>query len=108
MDGDFLCAQPRCHRNLHEVCAMTKISEPDFAPREWPDDYLMSRAEAAALSRALGMPIASKTLAKMFCVCSNGPLTRKFGRRARIRVGDFKRWLADRTSPARRSSSEGA
>jgi hypothetical protein len=81
---------------------------PDFSLLSLPDDYFASRAEAAALSRALGTPVASKTLAKMFCVCSNGPLTRKFGRRARIRVGDFKRWLADRTSPARRSSSEGA
>jgi hypothetical protein len=81
---------------------------PDFAPLSWPDSYLMSRAEAAALSRAMGLPVARQTLNKLHSVSSDGPPTIKFGRRARIRVGDFKQWLTNRTSGPRRSTSQAA
>jgi hypothetical protein len=87
---------------------MTEVSKkiPDFAPLDWPDDYLMSRREAAALSVAFGRPVAAGYLAKLFCVSTHGPLTVRFGRRARIRVADFKAWLDSRTSAPRRSTSE--
>lgn len=88
---------------------MAEVSKlPDLSPLLWPDDYLVSRAEAAALSRAMGRPVAAGTLAKLHCVSSDGPLTVKFGRRARIRVADFKTWLLGRTSAPRRSTSEAA
>jgi hypothetical protein len=81
---------------------------PDLSPLSWPDDYFMSRIEAEALSRAMGRPTAARTLSKLHCVSSEGPPTVKFGRRARIRVADFKMWLLDRTSAPRRSTSEAA
>jgi hypothetical protein len=81
-------------------------NKPDFSPLSWPDDYLMSRAQAEALSRAVGLPVAKHYLAKLHCVSSNGPPTVHFGRKARLRVGDFKRWLNDRMSAPRRSTSE--
>lgn len=88
---------------------MAQVSQlPDFSILSLPDDYFASRAEAAALSRALGQPVAAKTLSKLFCISSDGPPTIKFGRRARIRVGDFKSWLTSRTSAPRRSTSEAA
>jgi hypothetical protein len=80
----------------------------DFEPLAWPGDYLMSRREAGALSRALGLPVAPQYLAKLHCVRSDGPPTIRFGRRARIRVSDFKEWLQSRTSAPRLSSSEAA
>jgi hypothetical protein len=81
---------------------------PDFSPLHWPDEYLMSRAEAEALSRAMGLPVAKQYLAKLHCVSSDGPPTVLFGRKARLRVGDFKRWLHDRLSAPRRSTSGAA
>ena len=81
-------------------------SIPDFSPLEWPDDFLMSRAQAETLSRAIGLPIAKQYLAKLHCVSSDGPPTIHFGRKARLRVGDFKQWLSERMSPPRRSTSE--
>jgi hypothetical protein len=45
---------------------------PDFSPLSWPDDYLMSRAQAEALSRAVGLPVAEQYLAKLHCVSSDG------------------------------------
>lgn len=84
------------------------IANPDFTPLKWPDDYLMSRREAAALSRAMGRPVAGQYLAKLHCISSEGPPTVKFGRQARLRVGDFKAWLLKRTSAPHRSTSEGA
>lgn len=77
----------------------------DFSPLSWPDDYLMSRREAAALSRAMGLPVAEQYLAKLHCVSSEGPLTVHFGRQARLRVRDFKLWLLGRASAPRCSTS---
>ena len=84
-----------------------RTAHPDFSPISWPDDYLMSRGEAEALSRALGLPIAKQYLAKLHCVSSDGPPTVHFGRYARLHVGDFKQWLRGRMSVPRRSTSEG-
>ena len=81
-------------------------SNPNFSPLSWPDDYLMSRNEAEALSRAIGLPVASHYLSKLHCVSSDGPPTIHFGRKARLHVGDFKRWLHNRMSAPRRSTSE--
>jgi hypothetical protein len=86
------------------IDAYTK--NPDFSPLSWPDDYLMSREQAEALSRAVGLPVAKQYLAKLHCVSSDGPPTVHFGRKARLHVGDFKRWLHDRMSTPRRSTSE--
>jgi hypothetical protein len=83
-----------------------RTKNPDFSPLSWPDDYFMNRNQAAALSRSLGLPVAGQYLAKLHCVASNGPPTVHFGRQARLRVGDFKQWLYDRTSAPHRSTSE--
>lgn len=79
---------------------------PDFSPLSWPNDYLMSRPEPEALSRALGLPVAKQYLAKLYCVSSDGPPTIHFGRKVRLPVAGFKQWLTDRMSPPRRSTSE--
>jgi hypothetical protein len=83
-----------------------RTKHPDFSPLSWPDDYWMSRAQAEALSRAVGLPIAKQYLAKLHCIASDGPPTAHFGRKARLQVGDFKRWLNERKSEPRRSTSE--
>ncbi len=88
---------------------MAQIPElPDTSPLAWSSDLFVSRVEAAALSRAMGLPVSAKTLSKLFCVSSDGPPTVKFGRRARLRVGDFRAWLLSRTSAPLRSTSEAA
>jgi hypothetical protein len=81
---------------------------PDFSPLSWPDEYMMNREQAEALSRAVGLPVAKQYLAKLHCVSSDGPPTVHFGRKARLRVGDFKRWLHDRMSAPRHSTSDAA
>jgi hypothetical protein len=78
---------------------------PDFSPLSWPDDYLMNRKEASRLSKAMGLPVAPQSLAKLHCISSEGPPTVKFGRLARLPVGEFKAWLISRMSPSRTSSS---
>jgi hypothetical protein len=78
---------------------------PDFSPLSWPDDYLMNRKEASRLSKAMGLPVAPQSLAKLHCISSEGPPTVKFGRLARLPVAEFKAWLINRTSPPRTSSS---
>lgn len=85
--------------------AIDETLGPDFSPLSWPDDYLMDREEASRLSKAMGLPIAPQTLAKLHCISSEGPPTVKFGRLARLRVGEFKAWLIGRTSAPRTSSS---
>jgi hypothetical protein len=86
--------------------ATTETADPDFSPLSWPDDYLMNRKEASRLSKAMGLPVAAQTLAKLHCISSNGPPTLKFGRLVRLRVGEFKAWLIGRTSAPRKSTSD--
>jgi hypothetical protein len=56
--------------------------------------------------KAMGLPVAAQTLAKLHCISSNGPPTLKFGRLVRLRVGEFKAWLIGRTSAPRKSTSD--
>jgi hypothetical protein len=70
------------------------------------DDYYLTRPQASELAKSLGLHVSPQTLAKLHCVSSEGPPTVRFGRKARIRCGDFRAWLEARISPARRSTSE--
>ena len=77
-----------------------------FNTINFPDDYLMSREEASLYSHALGCPIAKSTLAKIYCISSDGPPVIHFGRKVRYRVADFRAWLLGRLSAPRRSTSQ--
>jgi hypothetical protein len=77
----------------------------EFGMLRLPDGYLMSRKEAEQYARAFGCPIATSTLAKIYCISSSGPPVIHFGRKVRYRVADFRSWLLGRLSAPRRFSS---
>jgi hypothetical protein len=79
---------------------------PNFDIRTLPDDYLMSRSEAAIYSEALGCPLKASTLAKKYSVRDDGPPVVHFGNSPRYPVGPFRAWALGRTTKPRRSSSE--
>ena len=67
----------------------------DTGPLTWDDAYLMSRAEASAYARALGIHLAVSTLAKLVGK-PQGPPIERFGNRVYYRVGPFRAWLKSR------------
>lgn len=76
-----------------EPSAISKAGTPD--PLIWTDDYLMTRAEASAYARALGIHLAVSTLAKL-ADKPHGPPIDRFGRRVYYRVSAFRAWLTAR------------
>ncbi len=72
-------------------------------PLSWPNGFRMTRAEASALAKALGYPVAVATLAKL-AVIGGGPEIVYFGRKPGYRVGAFKRWLSSKTTVASSTS----
>lgn len=63
----------------------------------------MTRAQASVFAKALGIAIATNTLAKL-AVSGGGPPLIYFGRRPHYRVSEFRQWLVDRQRRARSTS----
>jgi hypothetical protein len=68
-----------------------------------PIKYLRRRAASDHL-RSLGLPVASATLAKL-AVLGGGPSIQYFGRIPLYPVEELDRWVAEKLSPPRRSTS---
>lgn len=64
-------------------------------PLSWPDDRWLTRAEASAYARALGLRLAVSTLAK-HAWRGDGPPMRKLKRRCYYRLADLRTWLNER------------
>jgi hypothetical protein len=88
------------------VLGPVKPHAPDFNILNLPNEYFMSRNEASEYSKAMGCPVAKATLAKLYCVSSEGPPVVHFGRKVRYRVGPFRDWLLGKLSAPRRSTSD--
>jgi hypothetical protein len=67
---------------------------------------LLTRVKLSEAFSALGIPVATASLASMV-TRGNGPPYRKFGQVALYRWGDALDWAESRLSTPRRSSSEG-
>jgi hypothetical protein len=92
-----------------EPMKLTVSSESELSlpsPGEIPDERLLSRREASRLLAELGVPLTPATLAKLFCISSDGPPVVHFGRFPRYRAADLRAWALSRLTAPRRSSSE--
>ncbi len=69
-------------------------------PLTWPDEKLLTRAEASFYADATGHPL-SKWLLDKLAVSGGGPPIEYFGTKPLYRVGDLRAWLASRTRRAR-------
>lgn len=72
----------------------------DDNPLNWPDERLLTRDEAAAYARALGLRMKSATLAK-YAWRGDGPLMTYFGAKPHYRLGDLRAWLMARMRRSR-------
>lgn len=70
-------------------------------PLAWGDDRLLTRAEACAYARSLGLRLQPATLAK-YASKGIGPEITYFGAKPYYRLADLRAWLVSRL---RRSSS---
>lgn len=82
------------------------MDQPKENPRDWPEDFLMTRAQASQFALAHGIRIAVNTLAKL-AVGGGGPPMKYFGRRPYYEVRAFRQWLLDRQRPATSTSDIG-
>jgi hypothetical protein len=71
------------------------------------DDRFLTRVEAAARLRALGLPIAVATLATAV-TRGNGPPCYRFGHRALYRERELLAWAEAKLRPAGRRTPEAA
>lgn len=72
----------------------------DSNPLLWPDDRLLTRAEASSYARAHGLRLAVSTLAKR-AWRGNGPPILYFGRRPYYKLSDLREWLTKQTRGGR-------
>lgn len=82
------------------------VAETDQSSRP-PDDRNLNRREASTLlDDEFGIKLAVSTLAKVYCIRSDGPPVRHFGSKPMYQAGELRAWARARLSAPTRSSSE--